>query len=348
MSTQAAPLTAPFPWFGGKSRAAPLIWQALGDVPNYVEPFAGSLAVLLGRPTAPRIETVNDRDGFLCHVWRALQADPEQVAAWCDRPPNEADQHAIHVWLVNQRETLTARLMGDPDYYDAKVAGRWLYGIGCWIGSGWCSGKGPWQSVEDEDGHRQLLHLGDAGQGVHRKRLHLGDAGQGVHRKRLHLGDAGQGVHRKRLHLGNAGQGVHRQRLDNLYTYFAALAARLRYVRVCCGDGTRVLGPSPTTKHGLTGVVLDPPYAHAERTTDLYRIDDDISAAVRAWAIAHGDDPKLRIVLCGYDTEHVMPDTWQAMPWKAPGGYGSQGQGRGRANAAREVLWLSPHCLEVA
>lgn len=41
-------LRAPFPWFGGKSRAAPLIWEALGDVRNYVEPFAGSLAVLLG------------------------------------------------------------------------------------------------------------------------------------------------------------------------------------------------------------------------------------------------------------------------------------------------------------
>jgi site-specific DNA-adenine methylase len=41
-------MMAPFPWFGGKSRAAKLIWSRLGDVPNYVEPFAGSLAVLLG------------------------------------------------------------------------------------------------------------------------------------------------------------------------------------------------------------------------------------------------------------------------------------------------------------
>lgn len=41
-------IKAPFPWFGGKSRAAPLVWQALGDVKNFVEPFAGSLAVLLG------------------------------------------------------------------------------------------------------------------------------------------------------------------------------------------------------------------------------------------------------------------------------------------------------------
>ncbi|EIC70395.1 adenine-specific DNA methyltransferase [Mycobacteroides abscessus M94] len=43
-------LSAPFPYFGGKRRAAPKIWDALGDVGGYVEPFAGSAAVLLARP----------------------------------------------------------------------------------------------------------------------------------------------------------------------------------------------------------------------------------------------------------------------------------------------------------
>lgn len=43
-------LVAPFPYFGGKRRAAPMIWPRLGDTPNYIEPFAGSLAVLLARP----------------------------------------------------------------------------------------------------------------------------------------------------------------------------------------------------------------------------------------------------------------------------------------------------------
>ncbi len=216
-----ATLSAPFPWFGGKRRAAGLIWQALGDVPNFVEPFAGSLAVLLGRPHTPRIETVNDADGFLCNVWRALQAAPEAVASWCDRPPHECDLHAIHCWLVQQKDAFTARLMGDPDYYDTQVAGRWLYGICCWIGSGWCSGKGPWQSVDG-----QLTRVGSGN--VRRQRLHLGNAGQGVHRRLLHLGDAGQGVHRRLLHLGNAGRGV---RTEALYAWFAALQARQRRLR---------------------------------------------------------------------------------------------------------------------
>src|SRR5215475_4920978 len=110
----AAPLKAPFPWYGGKTLAAPLIWQALGNVPNYVEPFAGSLAALLLRPHPPQLETVNDKDAFVCNVWRALQADPELVAQHCDFPVNEAQQHAVHVWLVGEREAFTARLMGDP------------------------------------------------------------------------------------------------------------------------------------------------------------------------------------------------------------------------------------------
>ena len=33
------PLAAPFPYFGGKRRAAPIIWEALGDPGGYVEPF---------------------------------------------------------------------------------------------------------------------------------------------------------------------------------------------------------------------------------------------------------------------------------------------------------------------
>jgi hypothetical protein len=29
-------LKAPFPWFGGKSRVAEIVWDRFGDVPNYV------------------------------------------------------------------------------------------------------------------------------------------------------------------------------------------------------------------------------------------------------------------------------------------------------------------------
>jgi len=268
-----------------------------------------------------------------CNFWRALAADPDAVADAANWPVNENDQHARHIWLVNQRATLTAKLEGDPDYFDVKIAGWWVWGICCWIAGGWCSGKGPWQSVDG-----QMTDVGADGI-AKRQRVHLG-AGQGVHRKLVHLGDAGRGVHRQLVHLGDAGQGE----------WFAALAARLRHVRVCCGDWERVCGPTPTVKQGLTGVLLDPPYGDdADRDTGCYAVDSGtVAADVRAWAIAHGDDPLLRIALCGYDTEHAMLDSWTAVPWKAAGGYGSQGDGRGRENAARETIWFSRHCLRPA
>ena len=101
-------MKAPFPWFGGKARIAPMVWERFGAVSNYVEPFAGSRAVLLGRPDEHEgIETVNDADGFLSNFWRALAEDPAAVAESADGPVNETDLHARHIWLVGQRETLT-------------------------------------------------------------------------------------------------------------------------------------------------------------------------------------------------------------------------------------------------
>ena len=73
-------LSAPFPWFGGKAPVAAQVWEALGNVDHYLEPFFGSGAVLLARPHAPRLETVNDLDGFLANFWRAVRAAPDEVA----------------------------------------------------------------------------------------------------------------------------------------------------------------------------------------------------------------------------------------------------------------------------
>jgi hypothetical protein len=319
-------LKAPFPWFGGKRKAAPEVWQRFGTVQNYVEPFFGSGAVLLGRPNVTGVETVNDLDGFIANFWRAVRLSPDAVAEWADQPVNENDLHARHVWLLKQKEALRPMLEGDPDWHDAKIAGWWVWGISCWIGSGWCSGKGPWWP--DDEG-----------------RLVNGNAGQGVNRKLVHLGNAGQGVNRKLVHLGNAGQGVNRKRVA-VRDWMRALSDRLQNVRVCSGDWSRVCGPSVTHKHGLTGVFLDPPYADtAERTADLYTEDClDVAHKVREWAIANGDNPLLRIALCGYEGEHIMPATWAVHEWKAKGGYGGQSDGE-NVNANRERIWFSPACL---
>jgi len=366
-------LKSPFPWFGGKSAVAEMVWERFGKPQNYVEPFFGSGAVLLGRPHSPGIETVNDKDCMIANFWRALQHDPDAVAHYADWPVNEADQHARHLWLSSQEE-FREQIKVDPDYYDSKIAGWWVWGQSIWIGSGWCAKQLPHLGNAGKGVNRQLPHLGDAGKGVNRQRPHLGNAGMGLHRKLPHLGNAGKGVNRQLPHLGNAGMdaeclsyrtsgtprqiphlntggaGVNRVSIGTrpeLYEYMHALADRLRKVRVCCGDWSRVCGPSPTVKLGTTAVFLDPPYAdEAERTEDLYSSDDlAIAHEVRKWAIEWGDDRRMRIALCGYEGEHQMPDSWDCVPWKARGGYGSQGDNAARENSKKERIWFSPYCL---
>jgi hypothetical protein len=341
---QESVLKSPFPWFGGKSTVAQEVWDAFGDVRNYVEPFFGSGAVLLLRPQPfTGSESVNDKDGFLANFWRAIQADPEATANFADWPVNENDLHARHIWLVQQRETLTARLEGDPDFFDPKIAGWWVWGVCSWIGSGWCSGNGPWSIEEGQlTDARKRPHLGNAGMGVNRQLPHLGNAGMGVNRQLPHLGNAGRGVNRQLPHLGDAGRG------DFILATFMELAERLRNVRVCSGDWTRVMGDSVTFQHGITGVFLDPPYADtADRQEDLYSVDSStVAHDVRKWAIANGDNPLLRIALCGYQGEHELPEGWTCLKWKARGGYGSQGDTRGRENASKERIWFSPYCLK--
>ena len=105
-----------------------------------------------------------------------------------------------------------------------------------------------------------------------------------------------------------------------------------------------MLTPSVTWRHGTTAVLLDPPYADDEHAIK-YAGAANVSNDVRTWAIEHGSHPDLRIALCGYEGEHQMPADWTVVEWKAQGGYGSQGNGRGRENAARERIWFSPSCL---
>jgi hypothetical protein len=265
---------------------------------------------------------------MISNFWRAVQSAPEEVARWADWPVNENDLHARHAWLVRQKfgTDFVARLEGDPDYYDAKIAGWWVWGMAIWIGGGFCSGSGPWRTVDG-----RLVRSENAGRGIKRQRLHLGNAGQGIKRQRLHLGDDGRGIQRQRLHLND---------------YFFILSERLRRVRVCSGDWRRVLGPTPTTRLGLTGIVLDPPYVQDARDTVYNHDDANIADEVRQWAVEHGNDPLLRIAYCGYEDGFTWPDGWTALRWTAQGGFSLQRKNGTNNNRQREVVWFSPHCLK--
>ena len=284
-------LRAPFSYFGGKRHAAELVWRAIGDVAHFVEPFCGSAAVLLARPHAPHRETINDADGMVANFWRAVKAGPDVVADHADWPVNEADLHARHGWLIGHRDALTERLIADPEWFDARAAGWWVWGTRAWIGSGWCG----------ERAVRQLPDIDPTG----------------------------------------------RKAVEATPALLRELAARLRNVDVACGDWTRILSPSALRldRVSSTGLLLDPPYREGNMDYAAGGTGTPLSATVRAWCEEHGDNPRLRIVLCGLSGEHAALEArgWRAVAWKANGGYGNA---TGGANASRERLWLSPHCVE--
>jgi DNA adenine methylase len=324
-------LKAPFPYFGGKSMVASIVWQRFGTVTNYIEPFFGSGAVLFGKPLQiDCVETINDKDGLVCNVWRAIQRDADKVAEWADCPVNENELHARHIWIVQQLRDLSARLEGDPNYYDVRMAGYWVYGMCSWIGSEFCSGKGPWNVVDG-----RLVRVARS------KDL-------GVQRQLPHLGNAGQGVNCRWPHLGNAGRGVRRTTI-NIYDWFDQLSQRLKHVRVCCGDWSRIVTPAVIRGDGLknsgiTGIFLDPPYTKkAERDNCIYRCDSDkIGHDVFEWAVKNGDNPRLRIAVCGYEGEYNFPESWVVHKWVTNGGLSNQSTEN--SNRYKERVWFSPYC----
>ena len=328
---------APFPYFGGKTHCSGLIWSALGDCKVYVEPFAGSLGCLLQRPHWPfedskRLEIVNDLDGMIANFWRAMRDDPDLVASHCDHIITQQDLQARHYWLVTEGRARVARIIGDPDAYDAKVAGWWAWGLSAWFGSGFCSGDGPWCW----DGSEWVNRKADGG--VRNTRPHVGDFGQGVHAQRPNVGNFGQGVHAQRPHVSDFGQGEH------LLPWFRWLSARLRGVRVLAVDYEKCLRDSICKPRlGSVGVFLDPPYADtAKRDANLYTHDSlSIAHDVMQHAIRIAD-LGARVVVAGLDTEHEIPDGWAVHPWRFKPGQGNTATGYGR-----EVLIMSPTCLPI-
>jgi DNA adenine methylase len=353
-----ATLRSPFPWFGGKAKVADVVWQRFGNPSNYVEPFAGSLAVLLARPDThewwSRNETVNDLDGNIANWHRSIAADPAAVAFHASQPVNEIDLTSRHLWLVTNAEAMRARLFADPDFYDARAAGWWVWGISAWVGGDWCTGIGPYTGTDEPS-----LTNGGTSPGVYRKSPMC----TGAH--------GGKGIHKPiplALCEDNTAPEVIAAYQDHLSVQFHALGNRMRRVRVASGDWSRVLGNAavPAKRH-VTGVLLDPPYDPTERRSDLYAVGDrspsaaplaqvSVHEAARTWALDRTDDATYRIAYCSYSNpdEDALFDAagWTPYRWAAAGGYAhaaKKAEGtRAQSNKYREIVWFSPSCLSDA
>ncbi len=134
-------LKASWPAFGGKAFIAKLTWERLGNVDNFIEPFANSAAMMLKNPWGgAHYETINDLNCFVANYWRSVKMAPDQVAEHSDWPVNETQLHAVHRYLVSSDDAAAFRekMLADPKYYDPMLAGWWAWGQCLWIGSGWC------------------------------------------------------------------------------------------------------------------------------------------------------------------------------------------------------------------
>jgi DNA adenine methylase len=299
-------MKAPFPYFGGKSTIAFEVWQRLGKPRQYIEPFFGSGAVLLASQHIASLEVVNDLNGFLANFWRCVKFNPEAAASWADYPVSHIDLGARHQWLLSQQDYLGENL-SDPDWLgDAKIAGWWVWGQCCWIGSGWC----VW-------GGGQIPHVSDAGRGVQAigKIPHVGDAGMGVQAigQIPHVSDAGMAI-------------------SNL---FSVLAKRLQRVRITHGSWDRCLNNHYGAEE--TAVFLDPPYCGTEH---LYGSTENVATAVEAWAKDNGD---LRVAVCGLVGQCPQLDKseWSLLRWSR-----GKFSYSGNKTTADECIYFSPACIK--
>lgn len=313
-ATGPGPLRPPFPFFGSKRNAAPAVWSYLGDPGTYIEPFAGSLAVLLARPHEPRVEIAVDTDGLIVNFWRWLRytgklirSDGTETAGpllsalnrYIDGPLSETDIEARHRWLVEQRPDMLDHLRRNPEWFNTKAAAYWWQGVSSWLGSGWCRSLDP----------------------AH------------VARQRPHIDRTLKGLY---------AVGMSDDRILNL-------AGRLANVTLLCGDWTDAWRRPITTSvlnrlgDGAIGVFLDPPYTHdTGRTAGLYTDDASLSDDVFTWCVDNGDNPNVRIVLAGYFTEYenLTAHGWAVAEWTRPNGYAPESNRR----RDHDVLFVSPHC----
>ena len=278
-------MLAPFPYFGGKRSVAEDVWKRLGAPTQYIEPFCGSAAVLLAAPKPAALEVVCDGSGFIANFWRAVKYQPAAVAEWADYPVSHIDLGARHVWLMAQRARVGSELHDCDWPGDAKVAGWWLWGQCCWIGSGWCE----WDRAGPARGQRRERRAG-AGEGIDATSAGMGVQALG---QVPHASGAGMGVQAlgQVPHASDAGRGLMTSAGRTAWRWLHELADRLERVRVVHGDWSRCLNNHFGGND--TAVFLDPPYRAYEK---LYGNVAPVADAVETWA---RDNAHLRVALCG-------------------------------------------------
>lgn len=320
------PLTAPFPYFGGKRRIAPEVWRRFGDPDLYIEPFAGSLAVLLNRDMPCLSEVVSDRNGYISNFWRSTQRDPELVAYWADYPTFHQDLTARQRSLWEWREANIQRLIEDTDYYDAQYAGWWVWGVSNWIGSNYAE-------PTDMLGRRFSDRI---------PRISPSGSGAGVSMQRKRFGSTTP--HSNPRAKSKSARSVRIWQRDALTEYFQKLAYRLKDVAVFNWDWSRVTASSlpentvPVSRD--CAIFLDPPYRMRDRSRGIYVSDlddssEDVAVQSYKWACDHGEI--FKVAYCCLTTDFPTPNGWDEIVMNLTG--------YSKKRTKVEKIMFSPMCF---
>jgi site-specific DNA-adenine methylase len=141
----------------------------------------------------------------------------------------------------------------------------------------------------------------------------------------------------------------------SIENHIKSLYLRLKKTQAFVGDWKRaVSSETMTTKKGITGVFLDPPY----RGTENYyaelsnTIPERLSIAddVDHWALERGDEKKFRIAVCGYENnfsnlEQYKEKDWYIHKWKPSIGHRSNSK-KG-IKKVKEIIAFSRYCLNI-
>lgn len=330
-------LNPPFTWFGGKRDVADEVWKRFGaDIPNYIEPFAGGLAVLLRRPIKDLesfegfYETFNDQNLFLLNFWRAVQyGDRAKLVKYVDFPAHEEELLARRRYMMEQQENLDGEPETDQEFenmaaelrarrkyllekrdnfavaldgykkFDLEVAGLWLYVTRNWIGAGADDPKTyPLQKIPSKI---------------------------------------------KKSWLGGSTE-----------AHITCLQQRLKGAMGFVGDWKRVVkSKTQTTGRGRTGVFLDPPYLGTEEYyagfTEKKPERLPIAREVDEWALEKGDDQEFRIAVCGYEHNFNLDEYekrgWYLHRWQPRIGFHSGKKDQEERVLNVEITAFSPHRL---
>jgi site-specific DNA-adenine methylase len=289
-----------FPYVGGKYTIAPEINRRFGEIDTRIDAFTGSSSWILASPPV-KFEIVNDLDGYVVNYLRAVKYAPDEVARYLDFPRAELELIAYHHYTRDKLPELVSRLGGDPEYYDPVIAARWAYVMAhCVI----------------------YEHQRAGGWLVQDGRL--------VYKR---------GKGRLRVSLTTRPHVLFKLfKTRRIHEHVAALSERLRNVQVLWNDFEVAVNKAKHPAHCTAGILLDPPYPSHLREIEYDKDGETIWYRAARWAVANGDNPKLRIAVCGYNdanSDALFPPSWSRFVWRR--------FGLGR-NKDKECVWFSPHC----